>query len=647
MYPTKIRMLAAIMFTDMVGYTALMQENESKAKTLRDKQKKILEEKIFEHKGQILQYYGDGTLSIFGSVIEAAQCAVEIQRELKSNPVVPLRIGIHFGDVVYDDDGVYGDAVNVASRIENLSAAGAVLISGKVYDEIKNQEGLDAVPLGTSELKNVKKPVEIYALSSEGLFIPSFEEVQSKSGSKEHSIAVLPFVNMSADPENEYFSDGITEEILNALSQVDGLLVTSRTSSFAFKGKNEDIREIGNKLGVSTVLEGSVRKVGNRVRITAQLISTKDGYHKWSEIYDRNLEDIFSVQDEISRTIAQQLSQRLAYSDTKKPLVKPKTYNLEAYNLFLKGRFYWNKWTPEDFKKAIECNEEALKIDPDFVYAYIGLATSYLILGSMGYLDPKTVLPKTKALAEKALELDDTISESHFCYALVQLFYEWDWEKAHQSFRRAIEINPGSADVHYTYALYLIAMGRLREALAEVEKAHTLDPLSLPINMQLGSTYYYSRRFEDAITQYKKILELDPNFRNALYGMGWSYMAMNEVDKAIEVILQAQKQAGNDLKGVSALDYAYAKAGNREKAEECIQKLKKRKELDMQASLNIDLAIVYAGLKNYDKTFHYLNLAYEERSGGVIFLNVHPEWALLKSDPRFDELIKKIGLVQN
>ncbi|RPI72616.1 MAG: guanylate cyclase [Ignavibacteriales bacterium] len=646
MLHTKIRMLAAIMFTDMVGYTAMMQENEQRAKLLRDKQKAVLEEKIFVHKGQILQYYGDGTLSIFGSVIEAALCAVEIQNELQKDPVVPLRIGIHVGDVVYDDDGVYGDAVNVASRIENLGAAGSVLVSEKVYDEIKNQENLNAVSLGSYELKNVKKPLELFALSSEGLIIPSLEDVKKKSGSNEFSVAVLPFVNMSADPENEYFSDGITEEILNALAQVDGLLVTSRTSSFAFKGKNEDIRQIGNQLGVNTVLEGSVRKIGNRVRITAQLINTKDGYHKWSEIYDRKLEDIFAVQDEISRTIAQQLSQKLSYTDAKEPLVKPKTYNLEAYNLFLKGRYYWNKWTPEDFKKAIECNEESLKIDPEFVYACVGLSSTYLILGSFGYVEPKPALEKAKTYAEKALNLDDTISESHFCYALVQLFYEWNWEKAYTSFQKALEINPGSADVHYTYALYLIAMGRLREALTEVEKAITLDPLSLPINMQLGSTYYYSRRFDDAIIQYKKTLELDENFRSAMYGMGWTYLAMGETKKAIEIILKAQKQAGSDLKGVSALGYAYAKAGELDKAEECIKKLERRKELDMQVSLNMDLAIVYAGLNNHDMVFHHLDLAYEDRSGGMIFLNTNPEWvSKYKSDPRFQELIKKIGIV--
>jgi TolB-like protein/Tfp pilus assembly protein PilF len=621
-----------------------MQENEQRAKSLRDKQKRILEEKIFEHKGQLLQYYGDGTLSIFGSVIEAAICAVEIQNELQIDPVVPLRIGIHVGDVVYDDDGVYGDAVNVASRIENLSAAGAVLVSEKVYDELKNQENLEAISLGSFELKNVNKPVEIYALSSEGLIIPSLDDVRKKTDSNEFSVAVLPFVNMSPDPENEYFSDGITEEILNALSKVNGLLVTSRTSSFAFKGRSEDIRHIGNQLGVNTVLEGSVRRSGNRVRITAQLISTKDGYHKWSETYDRNLEDIFAVQDEISRTIAQQLSEKLSYTDVKEPLVKPKTYNIEAYNLFLKGRYYWNKWTPEDFKKGIEYSEEALKIDPDFVYGYIGLSSSYLVLGSFGYMNPKDALPKAKEYALKALELDDSISESHFCFALVQLFLDWDWDKAYKSFQKALKINPGSADVHYTYSLYLIVMGKFREALVEVEKAHAMDPLSLPINNHLGTTYYYLRMYDEAIEQYKKTLELDPNFRNSLYSLGWTYIGKGEYVQAIKSFKEAQKIAGNELKGVTALGYAYAKLGMKDKTEECIQKMIARKELDMQASINLDLAILYAGLKDFDKVFYYLDLAYEDRSGGLIFLNVNPEWAQLKSDPRFDELIKKIGL---
>ena len=250
------RKLAAIMFTDMVGYTALMQEDEQKAKRNRDRQRRVLEESIHGHHGKVLQYYGDGTLSVFGSVIEAVSSALEIQQELKKEPQVPLRIGLHVGDIVYEDEGVYGDGVNIASRIESLSVPGGILISEKVFDEIKNHPALPAKSLGEFRLKNVKRPIEIFALINKGLTVPSAEDLPSKTDTSFKSIAVLPFVNMSADPENEYFSDGISEELINALTKVDGLLVTSRTSSFAFKGKTEDVRQIGSQLNVSRVLEG-------------------------------------------------------------------------------------------------------------------------------------------------------------------------------------------------------------------------------------------------------------------------------------------------------------------------------------------------------------------------------------------------------
>jgi len=643
MLQTKIRMLAAIMFTDMVGYTALMQNNEQKAKVLRDRQKNILEEKVFEHKGQVLQYYGDGTLSIFGSVIEAADCAKEVQTELQKDPVVPIRIGIHVGDVVYDDEGVYGDAVNVASRIENLSIPGGVFTSDKVYDEIKNQDNLEAVALGKFELKNVTNPVKLYALSSPGLAIPSVEDIKKKAVSSKFSVAVLPFVNMSPDSENEYFSDGITEEILNALTKVDGLMVTSRTSSFAFKGRNEDIRQIGSQLGVNTVLEGSVRKIGDRVRITAQLINTKDGYHQWSETYDRKLEDIFEIQDEISNEIATRLREKLSYKDIKEPLVKQKTYNLEAYNLFLKARYYWNKWNYDDFQRSIKCNEEALKIDHHFALPYVGLSSCYLVLASMNYLHPKEAYPKAKEYALKAMKLDDSLSDSHFSLALVQMFYDWDWAGAFNSFQKALEINPGSADVHYTYSLYLIATGRCREALTEVEKSHTMDPLSLPINNFLGNAFYYLRMYDEAINQFNKTLELDPNFILSLQGLGMAYIAKGEFVKAIKTFKEIQRLSGNEIKSLSLLGYAYAKFGMMDKAEEYLQELIKYQSQD-SGTLNMEFAILYAGLKDYDKVFHHLDLAFEDKSGGMIFLNVHPEWTQLNSDSRFQALIKRIGL---
>lgn len=349
----KVRQLAAIMFADMTGYTAMMHEDEQKAKILRDRQRQTLEDLIPGNSGKIIQYFGDGTLSIFDSAIDAVKSAIEIQKELQREPKVLLRIGIHSGDIVYDNQGVYGDCVNIASRIEALSVPGAVLISDKVFDEVKNQTGIKTRLLGRFNLKNVKRQVEVYAIANEGLLIPTPVQIGVKAGT-EKTIAVLPFVNMSADPENEYFSDGISEEILNALTRVDGLQVTARTSSFSFKGKNEDVRQIGTKLGVSTILEGSVRRSGKKIRITAQLINTADGYHIWSEVYDTDLEDIFQVQDEISVKILNRLKENFAEVKKTEHIIKAPTENLDAYNLYLKGRYHWNKSNPEDTVKAIK-----------------------------------------------------------------------------------------------------------------------------------------------------------------------------------------------------------------------------------------------------------------------------------------------------
>jgi adenylate cyclase len=325
-----MRQLVAILFADMAGYTALMQQNEQLAKAKRLRLKDVLQSTIESFHGKILQYYGDGSMSIFKSAIDAVGCAISIQHQLQVQPAVELRIGIHTGDVIVEDETIYGDGVNLASRIESLAVPGSVFISEKVYDEIKNQEHIQALELGMFELKNVKQPVRVFAITNQGLVVPKRSDLTGKTMAPTNRLAVLPFVNMSPDPENEYFSDGITEELLNALTKVNGLQVTSRTSVFAFKGKNDDIRDIATKLNVDKILEGSVRKSGNRVRITAQLINAADGYHIWSENYDRNLTDIFEVQDEISGIITNKLRENLIQGP-QESLVKAPTKNIEAY----------------------------------------------------------------------------------------------------------------------------------------------------------------------------------------------------------------------------------------------------------------------------------------------------------------------------
>ncbi|MBT8379508.1 MAG: tetratricopeptide repeat protein [Ignavibacteria bacterium] len=637
----EIRMLAAIMFTDMVGYTAMMQEDEKRAKLLRDKHRKVLDELVAEHHGRILQYYGDGTLAVFGSAIEASICGMKIQQELQKDPIVPLRIGIHAGDVVYDDEGVYGDGVNVASRIENLALPGSVLISDKVNDELRNHKELNTISLGSFELKNVKHPLILFAINSDSITIPSRNQLAGKVALKDNSIAVLPFVNMSADKENDYFSDGITEEILNNLAKLEGLMVTSRTSSFAFKGRNADIREIGKQLGVKNILEGSVRKAGNKVRITAQLIDIENGYHKWSDTYDRSLEDIFEVQDEIATSISDKMKKSLEISKPKLQVTKIPTDNIEVYNLYLKGMFYWNKWSPEHVQKAMKIYEQAIELEPDFALAYTGLSACNVYLGAVGVLPPRVAYPKGKQFAMRALELDDSIPEAYVSLAMVYYFGDWDWDRSEKCFMRALEINPNYADAHQYYSMLLETLGHNKKALKEAELAFQLDPLNAPISSMLAFTYYNLNMLEESMEQYDKTYEIDPDFGDTWSGKGWLYYKMGEIDKAIETYEKVFKIPGFRHKSLAGIGYLYAKNSEIEKAKKFLRELEEMETPELP--LDVEKAIIYAGLQNFDKVFEFLNTAVDNKLGGMNFIKTR-YWKDIHQDPRYIEILKRMKL---
>jgi TolB-like protein/Tfp pilus assembly protein PilF len=643
----QVRKLAAVMFADMTGYTLMMQEDEQKAKLLRSRQQYVMESLIPAHNGSIIQFFGDGTLSIFDSAIDAVQCGIEIQKELQKEPKVKLRIGIHSGDVVYDKQGMYGDCVNLASRIEGLAVPGAVLISDKVFDEVKNQNDIKTTLLGKFSLKNVKRQVEVFAIANEGMVVPTAAQTGVKAGS-ENSIAVLPFVNMSADPENEYFSDGISEEILNSLSKVSGLQVTARSSSFSFKGKQEDIRQVGSKLGVATILEGSVRKAGKRMRISVQLVNTTDGYHIWSEIYDSELEDIFEVQDEIAVKIVNRLKENFATGERSDSIIKPPTDNIEAYNLYLKGRYYWNKSTPENITKAIETFEEAIRMDPSFALPYCALSYCYSYMGSSGLMPPGEAYPKAKDQTLKAIELDPHHAESHLSLATIKFFHNWDFEGAESSLQKAQDLGLNSSLFNQVHGWFLIAKGDFEKAIVKIRQALILDPLSLPLMSTLGDAYSFAGRFEEALEQYNKLIELDPNFRRGFEGRGMIYLAMGENQKAVKDFEQYHKLIGNPLKGLSSLGHAYAAAGQMDKALECLGRIKQREQSEPGILLHMDYAFIYAGLKDYDRAFEYLHKTYEQRVGiaclGMIFCVRYPMLNELKSDPRFKELTSKMGI---
>jgi TolB-like protein/Tfp pilus assembly protein PilF len=449
---------------------------------------------------------------------------------------------------------------------------------------------------------------------------------------------------MSADKENEYFSDGITEEILNALVKVDALQVTSRTSSFVFKNKSIDAREIANQLSVNTILEGSVRKAGNKVRISAQLINSADGYHVWSDVYDRNLEDIFEVQDEIASKIANMLREKLTGKEKTEHLVTTATKNLDAYNLYLKGKFYLNKWTPESGKRGIEYLEQAIAEEPDFVLAHSTLAFCYTLLGVIGSISTKIAFPRAKELADRAIKLDSKLASAHSSLGLINIFVHWDLDAAYQSFQTALENSPGSGEIYHAYYIYLTAVGKSDEAVDTMKKALQLDPLSLPINQSLGEALMNAGRYDEAIEQLNKTLELDPNFRSAIETKGWAYLFKGVNDKAIETFKEFQKKTGDPLKGQTGLGYTYGVTGKIDKAKDCLQLLSQREKRDTDVNLNMDFLVIYTGLNDLDKVFYYMSKSLDEGNASF-FLRTHPFFENIRKDPRFNELLIKAGFI--
>jgi adenylate cyclase len=639
-----MRQLAAILFADIEGYTALMQENEQLARLKRRRLKQVLETTIGQFNGKVMQYYGDGSLSIFNSAIDSVRSAISIQQQLKQDLRVDLRIGIHTGDVTIEDEAIYGDGVNLASRIESLAAAGGIFISEKVYDEVKNQDNILTREMGYFEFKNVKQPVRIFAVANNGITVPARDEIKGKVKQPGNRLAVLPFVNMSADPENEYFSDGITEELLNALTRVDGLQVTSRTSAFAFKGKNDDVRDIAMQLNVDKILEGSVRKAGNRVRITAQLINGSDGYHLWSESYDRNMTDIFEVQDEISIIIANKLKEGLIVPKKKEKPERTRSKNITAYTYFLKARHFWNKLTPADCRKAIEYFELAIAIEPNYAQAYAMKAAAYSYLGASGQMLPDKAFEIALKDADKALELDNNSAEGHTARAGAYLFYEWKWKEAYNELMKAIQLNPSAVEAYELLAFYHIIMGEKQKAVQVLEEAEQLDPMSPAIIHSLGSTYMFTDQYDEAIAQAEKLLEVHPKMRIAIELKAWGIGVKGDWETALKLFEEVHRLTGHPLKGLLGMGVAFGRLGQRENAMECIHRMEQRQAEEPDSVIDADLAGVWFMLGDIDKTFYYLNRCIDKRMGPVNYFLEYPLYRELKKDPRYEDLKKRIGL---
>ena len=642
-----VRQLTAMMFTDMAGFTAMMQQDELQARRSVDRQRQVLERTVAAHGGKLLQLYGDGSLSVFRSAIDAVRSAMDIQVELRAAPPVPLRIGIHTGDVVHDEQGVFGDGVNVASRIQGLSVPGGVLISGKVFDEVKNHPDIRTRSLGAFNFKHVKHPMKVFAITNEGLEVPVESDIASGRVGKTKSVAVLPFVNMSADKENEFFSDGVTEEIINALTRVNGLKVTARTSSFAFKNRNEDIRVIAEQLAVTHIVEGSVRRSGNRVRVTAQLICARDGYHMFSENYDRSIEDIFAVQDEIARTIVGELADHLGpvrTSEEVRQVRSAHSHDTEAYAEYLRGRYEWARFTPDAARKSIKYFERSIEMDPTCALPHTGVATSYAFLGAIGYMPSEEAFPKAEAAALKALEIEPDAGQSHVALAMVKLFHDWDFDAVYTLLQKAISLTPGNADAHYIYALYLSVLGDYDDAVEAARTAVQLDPLAATYNDGLAHLLAATGRLAEARQQIDRTLETHPHFRSAIETSGWIHLAGSDYGAAIREFERLPVEAGHEFAGASDRGYAYAKAGRVDDANRMLSLIDARATERPDLTLDIDFALVYEGLGDRDKALEHLSRAIDRRLGSVVLVAQFAAFREARSDPRFQALLDRIGI---
>ena len=647
---------------------------------------------------------GDGMALVFFDDPQAPiECAMEIAGALKSHPEIGLRMGIHSGPVnavvdVSDRANVAGAGIDMAQRVMDCGDAGHIPLSKRVADdlapfprwnpllhelgecEVKHGRKISLVNFYTDEIGNPALPQKCVAHGTKRtgdkisrpwprdiafigtvilgivIFTPVVFRIASRTGASSKtsksarssisvntkSIAVLPFENLSRDPDNAYFADGIQEEILTRLSKIADLKVISRTSTQRYKGTPTNLLEIAKQLGVAHILEGTVQKAADQVRVNVQLINAQADSHLWAEKFDRNLADIFAVESEIATKIADTLQTKLSGSEQKAIAARP-TKNSEAHQLYLKGRYFLKKRTEEGLKKSIEFFNQAIDKDSGYALAYSGLADSNMYLLRLGFLrgvSRKETDERAKAAATKALELDDNLAEAHTSLALVKMEYEWDWTGSEREFQRAIQLDPGFAEAHHQYSHYLTAMGRSSESLTESLRALELDPLSLVLNAHLAWHYLYARQYDQAIQQCQKASELDRNYPETAEFRGLAYEQKGMYQEAIAELQTAINLSGGSPHMKAELGHAYAIAGETTQALDILNELK-RGSTETHIS-SYDIAVIHVGLGRKERALEALENAYQERSEWLRYVRVDPRLDPLRGDPRFEKLADQI-----
>ena len=689
---TEQRKLAAIMFTDMVGYSALAQRNEALALELLEEHRSLLRGLFPNHQGREVKTTGDGFLVEFASALAAVRCAIEIQRLLATRNVasgtdrqLQVRIGIHVGDVVHHEGDVLGDGVNIASRIEPLAGPGGICISVDVERQIRNAIETSLVKLGPTELKNIQVPMELFriVLPWEKQEPSSVERGAAERGERRRRplvlativffilasiscwiflkrdgptsraarpsriewLAVLPLKNYSGDTNQDFFVDGMADILNGELSQISGLQVKSHTTAMQYKGSKKSVPEIAKELNVDAIVEGSVQRDDNHMVISVQLIEAATDRHLWSHRYEREIKQVLKTQAEVVEAIAKAVQVTLTPQEASK-LATAHPVNPAALDEYLKGQQHWYRFTRDGFDQALKANLRAISIDPSYAPAYAGVGACYTAMANNEFVPPKDGFVKAREMINKAMALE----QSHRAVlgdAGLKVFFEGDWAGARKSFNRALELKPNDGLTHQLFSFYLIGQSEFDGAMFHARRAVEMEPMVPIVNVSVARVLYYSRKYDESVRSFQKVVDSFPLFPWALSGLGFAHLQNGQPDEAIKVFERAlrSERLPRYLGGLGA---ALAKAGRRSEAEKVAQELTDLYERGSQGregyASPLHLATVYAALGEKQQALDWLGRGVEEHAPSMYLLKVDPAFENLKAEKGFGELLRKLNL---
>lgn len=663
------RKLAAILSADVKDYSRLMGEDELGTVARIKACRRLFAQCAAEYRGRVVDSPGDNILAEFSSAVDAVECALHLQVWLAAeNSALPpdrrmeFRLGINLGDVIEDEGGIYGDGVNIAARVQSLAKGGGICISGTIYDQIETKLPLQFNYLGEHQIKNLRKPIRVYAIDSKSIECkPSPKPAPQKKSWKriaaipaafliiaglwvvdnrkspdtsrhDLTIAVLPFADMSPNRDQEYFADGLAEELLNILSQIPELRVVGRTSSFQFKGKNEDLRSIGRKLNASAILEGSVRQENGRMRITVQLINTGSGFHLWSETYNPKNDDIFAMQDQISNSVAQALKVTLIRGAT----TSSGTKNSQAYNAYLLGQYYAERRTPADLQKAVEYYDDALGLDSSYALAWVALAVVRIRQADWGHVAMEAGYADGREAASRALAINPNLAIAHSILGRIMMSHDWNWTGADDELKLSLKLEPGNASVVSNAAALFVTLGRIDECMSMARRAVQLDPLNLTSYYIYATYAYYSDSQEEARVAIEKALELKPDGSGFRQALGLILLEQGKPGEALTEIEQ-ETDPGWRLQGLALVYHALKR---KKEADAALAELIAKYQFDSA----FQIAEVYSFRQDFDQAFEWLERAYKQHDSGLHLVKVDPLMNNLKGDPRYTAFLKKMHL---